>query len=177
MSISLAEFKAKLTNIVRPNRFLVYVTPPASLVADMDTDRLVFYAQSASIPDRNFNEISIKYYGMDYKLPASEVGQDLMVNFILDEGWQVRDFFENWSQLINNRADSRKGYAEDLFDGTSIEVHQIGFDGSVLAAYNYLYPFPKTVDQIELGMDNVDTHSTFQVIFSYSYWERLDVSD
>jgi hypothetical protein len=177
MSISLVEFKKNLSNIVRPNRFLVYITPPASLTEGMDTDVLKFYAQSAAIPDRNFNEIQIKYYGMEYKIPASEVGQDLMVNFILDEEWKVRDFFESWSQLINNRDNSRKGYAEDLFDGTFIEIHQLGFTGNVLAKYGFVNPFPKTVDQMELGMETVDSHSSFQVIFAYSYWERLNVGD
>jgi hypothetical protein len=124
MSVKLEEFKKQLSNIVRPNRFLVYVTPPVSMQEGRITaDALKFWAQSASIPDRTFNEIPIKYFGMEYKIPAAEVTQDLIVNFIMDEEYDVREFFETWAFLINDRRTSQKGYAQDLFDGALIGVH------------------------------------------------------
>lgn len=175
MSVKLETFKKQLTNIVRPNRFLVYVTPPTSMQEGRyNADKLKFWAQSAAIPDRTFNEINIKYFGMDYKIPAGEVTQDLMINFIMDANYNVREFFETWAFLINNRRTSQKGYAQDLFDGNLIEVHQIGFgnEEDVIAKYEYIYAFPKTVDQIELNYETVDSMETFAVTFGYSYWKR-----
>lgn len=173
MFTDLESFKNNLTNIVRPNRFLVYITLPTSISSNeelMKPETLKFYATTAVIPDRTFSEIEIKYYGMSLKIPAGEVIQDLSITFIMDEEWEVRDFFETWMQYINERETSLKGNIRDLFDGTSIIVTQIGFQNQELASYEFVNVFPKTTEQVELSMDTTDSHSTFQVTFAYSYW-------
>ena len=178
MSISLDSFKENLSNIVRPNRFLVYINPPKGLIeSNLDSNVMKFYASSAVIPDRTFNEIEIKYYGMSFKVPGGESIQDLIITFINDEEWEIRDFFEQWANRINDRQDSSKEFMENLFEETYIEVHQLGYADNILAIYKFIHPFPKTVDQIDLGMDTTDSHQTFQVTFSYSYWERLEVEE
>ena len=77
-------FRYNLKSIVRPNRFLVNVYPPKSLKDEISTEELIVYATSATIPDRAFNEIELKYYGMTYKMPAAEIIQDLIITFICD---------------------------------------------------------------------------------------------
>lgn len=176
MEAELESFKSYLTNIVRPNRFLVTITPPTVMdMEDMiDLDKLTFYASSVVIPDRTFSEIEIKYYGMSLKIPGGEIIQDLTINFLLDEGWESRDFFETWASFINDRDSNIKTTPYELFEGASIVVSQLGFKNEILAKYQFMNIFPKTVDQIELSMENVDTHSTFQVTFAYSYWEQIN---
>jgi hypothetical protein len=182
MSLDLDTFKTNLGNVVRPNRFEVIIQPPAVInISDyIDGTKLVMHVQSASIPDRSFNEIAIKFYGMEYKLPGSEVIQDLTVTFLNDSDWDIRSLFEAWTQLINDRSNGIKGYMKDLFDGVYIIVRQLGTDldsdgnATMLAGYRFRHVFPKTVDQIELSMEANDTVETFNVTFSYSYWEPED---
>lgn len=175
MSLDLNTFKYNLGNIVRPNRFLVEIQPPPMVVlSDYTTvDRLRMHVQSASIPDRSFNEISVKFYGMEMKLPGSEVIQDLSITFINDEAWGIRELFEAWSTAINDRRTSKKGNMEDLFTGSYIVVMQMDSQGNAIASYIYRHIFPKTVDQIELNMETADTIETFNVTFGYSYWEKV----
>ena len=172
---SLENFRARLSNIVRPNKFLVEVFPPSSLGFSLsDVDTLRYYAQSASIPDRNFNEIAIKFYGMEYKVPASEITQDLIVNFIADEEWKNRNLFEQWANMISGRTpnqDSIKADTDELFKDSYVVVKQLDFRNNWIAQYKYNYIWPKQVDQIELHQETFDTFETFQVTFAYSYWE------
>jgi len=176
---SIDNFIARLSNIVRPNKFLVEVVPPNILGIDGGSvESLIYHAQSASIPDRNFNEIPIKFYGMDYKIPASEITQDLNINFIVDDEWKNRELFERWANLINDRTPTQnaiKADTDELFDGSYIIVRQLNFKSEVIAAYKYEYIFPKTVDQIELNQETMDTYETFQVTFAYSYWQGINI--
>lgn len=174
--ITVEDFKSTFlkSNIVRPNRFAVYVATDLVSSDAHDINRLKFYAQSATIPDRTFNEIVIKYYGMDFKLAGGEVTQDLTISFIADSDWKNRNVFEIWTNKINNRSNSVKGYAAELFgDDTYIVVEQLGADGALIASYIFYNVFPKALDGMELNMETLDSVSTFQVTFSYSYWERL----
>lgn len=182
---SLETFKNKITNIVRPNKFLVLVTPPVIVTRGTtnglhdnigklgSAEELMFWATSAVIPDRNFNEISVKHYGMELKIPASEVLQDLVINFICDADWKLRNLFEKWTSLINNRNDNTKASIVDVFDGASITVKQLSFTNDVIATYEFMYPYPKTVDQIELNQETSDTHETCSITFGYSSWRRV----
>lgn len=172
MSVLLSDFKDQVKSVVRPNRFEVIISPPSIVLGSIDATKMRFHAQSASLPDRTFNEISIKYYGMDFKLPAGETTQDLVVSFINDAEWDLRNFFESWANAISNRKDATKAYMDDLYTGTTLQVNQLGFDGSYIAGYSFFHFFPKIVDQIELNMETTDSVETFQVTFSYSYWRR-----
>ena len=172
--VILENFKNALTDIVRPNRFLVEIVPPSSIEDAIPTDRLMYFATSASLPDRNFNEVIIKFYGMDYKIPASEVTQDLIINFIVDESWGVRSLFEAWASLINDRETTEKADIVELLDGSYVKVHQLDNTGNKLQSYEFRYAFPKTMDQIDLNQETMDGHETFQVTFSYSYWVGID---
>lgn len=175
MPITLEEFKSNLTNIVRPNRFMAYVFPPSSMQAEIPftPEWLAYHTVSAVIPDRTFNEIEVKYYGMSYKIPSSEVIQDLTVTFINTEDWNVKTFFDKWAEKVNNRQTSVKGKVEDLFEGSYVRVDQLDFKDNVIFSYKFEYVFPKTVDQIELSMDTTDSHETFSVTFAYSYVTNL----
>jgi len=163
-------FRNNLKSIVRPNRFLVNVFPPSSLTEEISTEDLKFYATSATIPDRAFNEIELKYYGMTYKMPAAEIIQDLVINFLYDEDWEVRQLFEDWAQLVNNRNDAKKGFLKDLYDECHIDVNQLDLQGNIIQTYIFKYCYPKHVDQTELNQETPDTIATFQVTFGYSYW-------
>jgi hypothetical protein len=173
---SLETFRNNISNIVRPNKFIVEVHPPKILgVNGKDIERLVYYAQSASIPDRSFSDIQIKFYSMEYKIPAGEIIQDLTVNFIVDDKWFNRSMFEAWANLMNDRTGRSSGNAiktdvDELFDAYVV-VKQLNFKNEIISDYKYVYIFPKTVGEIELHQDNFDTYETFPVTFAYSYWE------
>lgn len=183
MSIALKDFVGNITNIVRPNRFYVIIEPPTyedgSPIIDfsMSSNELMFYVQSATIPDRTFGDIELKYFGMTLKLPGNESISDLTITFINNADWNIRDFFEGWADVINNRSDSVKGYVGDLFNTSSITVYQLGYKGETIAGYQFFNIFPKVLSEMELNMDTTDSHETFQVTFDYSHFIQIEVGE
>jgi hypothetical protein len=131
-----------------------------------------FYIQSATIPDRTFGEYELKYYGMTYKVAGNEIVTDLNITVINDYKWKLRDFFENWAMMVNDRSTSKKAYLQDLYKGAKVVVQQLGNQGGGITDYTFFHVYPKTVSEIELNMETTDTHETFQVTFGYSYWEQ-----
>jgi len=94
--ITIDKFRENLGNIVRPNRFVVTITPPSILDHSVDQEILAFHSKSANIPARSIGEFEVKFYGQSIKLPGDSSYEDLTVNLINEEGWEIRDLFEGW---------------------------------------------------------------------------------
>lgn len=169
--ISLKDFKENITQMVKPNRFLVEIYPPSSYVQEYSIDILRYLTQGAKIPDRTCGEIEMKYHGMTLKLPGDYTHDDLSLTFFNYYDWTPRNFFEDWMNLIQNVGDvNQRSDASSLFDA-GITVKQIGLrEDEVLASYVFYDVFPKNLAAIELGMDNTDQVETFTVDFAYSHW-------
>ena len=170
----LETYKDNIRELARPNRFAITLLFPTAVNTPVDFSKnnplCSFLLQSASIPDRSFNEIEMKYYGMSYKFPGGEIVQDLTLSFYNDANFEMRDMFEQWANLVNNRKTSVKASLNELFSNGTLQVHQLSGNNSKVATYEFVNPYPKTVDQIELSMENYDTVETFQVVFGYSYF-------
>lgn len=173
--LSLETFKYQLLDVARPNKFFVNIFPSEVVRSKTKSTKFgkefpsKFMVQSASIPDRSFNEIEMKYYGMSYKIPAGEMIQDLTITFLNDIDWETRTFFEIWANRINSRYTNLKGTMTELSD-SKIIISQLNSKNQEVVKYTFHNVFPKILDQIELSMESNDSIETFQVTFSYSYY-------
>jgi len=170
--IKISEFKAKLSQLVRPNRFLVTLSPPAIFEHGQDLELLTFLTQGAKIPEKNIGEIEIKYHGMSLKLPGDQTHEDLTLTFYNHYGWEARDMFEDWIEVLQTTGNNNERTdAINAIDDSSIMIQQIGdVEEDILAEYTFYNVFPKSVSEIELSMDNYDSVETFTVSFAYSHW-------
>ena len=174
MSIELNEFVSNLINIVRPNRFECVIEPPVGLInSTMDSSDLRFFIHGGVIPERTFGDVSLRYLGMTLKIPGNEEIQDLNLTVIMDNDWNVRDFFESWANKIADREYNIRGKMKTLFTESYIDVRPLGLQGEALAVYRFFNVFPKMVGEVELNMDTPDTIATFQVTMAYSYWKQM----
>lgn len=170
--IKLTEFKNQLIQMVRPNRFLVKINPPSIYDHGQDLNLLVYLAQSAKIPEKNLGEIEIKYHGMSLKLPGDFSHDDLSISFFNHYGWEPRDFFEDWVEVIQEvSGDNVRSDAVSVIDDSTITIDQLGdSEDDVLASYTFYDVFPKSVQAIDLNMETTDSVQTFTVDFAYSHW-------
>jgi hypothetical protein len=182
-TMSLSDFKQNLGQVVRPNRFYVFINPPevGNLIElrDKSSDTMIFHVKSASIPSRSIGEYELKYYGYTIKLPGDVNYTDLSVTFINEGSWAIRTFFETWQDVIyhmmNDTFDGIRYDAQDLLVGSNIVIQQIGNnDEDILAEYTFYNVFPKEVGEMELNMETYDSVQEFQVTFAYSHWIRSD---
>ena len=180
MSLKLSEFRSSISDLARPNRFDVGITPPLNLFKTDSTELAMQYwaVQSATIPQRTQGEITIKYHGMELKLPGDYAKENLTVSFLNSYGWEGRNFFEKWMEwgMQDTRKTNGKAYAYDVISGSKVIVNQLGrTEKDILASYTFYDAFPTSISAIELSMANNDQIETFTVTFAYSYWENTNL--
>lgn len=171
--IKIEQFKNKLYQVVRPNRFIVAVYPPSSVDLPNEIEFLSYMAQGAKIPEKSLGEIDVKFHGMTLKLPGDYTHEDLTITFLNHYGWEPRSFFENWIeqiQLVND--DNTRIDAVDVINDASITIYQVGDNEMALGFYTFFNIYPKNISAIELSMEAVDQAETFTVDFAYSHWKQ-----
>jgi hypothetical protein len=135
-------------------------------------------AQTASIPARNQGEITIKYHGMELKLPGDYSKENLQITFLNDYQFIGRFFFESWMEFAiqsigyNN---SRTNGSATVLD-SSIVVQQLGrVDEDILGTYKFYSVFPTSISAIELDMSSDNQVEKFTVNFAYSHFENMSL--
>ena len=172
--LSLAEFRSNVSDLARPNRFEVQITPPSSFneyYTDGQFNMLSWLAESAQIPSRVQGEISMKFHGMEYKLPGDYSKENLTIGFINSYGWEGRSFFDSWMEFIQYiNDDNGRNSAYSLLSDSQIVINQLGrTKNDILASYIYYNVFPTNLSAIDLNMSENDSIEKFTVSFSYSH--------
>ena len=175
--IRLTEFKNNLIDIVKPNRFLVSIQTPKVFNHNVNLNDMRFAVQAAQIPARTSGEISIKYHGMELKLPGDSVNENLTLTFLNKSDWLPRTFYESWMNVIQNITRAGQNTRTDtnkVLDDSFLIVQQLGnVETSILAEYKFYCVFPKNISASDLNMESGDSVQSFTVEFAYSYWERI----
>lgn len=167
----------------RPSLFEVEFSDfPLGVGVSGGVDRkLTFTARAAQIPAMTVDPVEVPYFGRKIKVAGDRTFADWTITVMNDEDFKVRSMFENWSNkinaLISNRnsaGPSPEAYKVDAF------VHQYGKagrdsvnqkDGGIIRSYQFVGLFPTTIDAIALDWDNTNAIETFDVTFSYDYWQ------
>jgi len=175
--MKLDDFRKNLGNVVRPNRFIVTVTPPSAFTnkygSGYDLANLKYRVKSTEIPSRSIGEFEYKYYGLSLKLPGDTNYGDFNITFINENTWKTRSLFEDWQSLILTSMDNSKEFAINILFDSKILIEQYDAKGdTAIAAYEFFSVYPKEVGSIELSMETANTVEEFQVTFGYSHWER-----
>ena len=142
------------------------------------TDKLRFTCKAATIPPRTMGTIEVPFYGAKIKVPGDRTYPEWTVTVINDEDFLVRDWMENWANLINDAklnlrvppaGNSPSSYKCQGF------VTQYSKTGESLRRYRFDGMFPSEVGTIDLSWETTDTLEEFPVTFQYDFWEVEDV--
>lgn len=175
--LSLKEFKSRVTDLARPNRFEVEIYTPSIYNPQLyssEYNLLHWLVQNATIPSRSQGEINLPFHGMELKLPGDYSKENISLTFLNSYGWEGRRFFERWMDLhmqtvsdLNDRRD-----ALSIINDSYLKIKQMGRTASsVLATYKLFDVFPTNISEIQLDMNSTDQVETFVVTFAYSYWD------
>jgi hypothetical protein len=177
IGLSLREFRNAVSDLARPNRFEVLITPPAvyDIYTPEQLSMLSWIAETAQIPARTQGEVPIKFHGMEYKLPGDFAKENLSIGFLNTYGWEGRAFFERWMDYIQEIVGTnRRESAFSLLNDSKIRVTQLGRTrNDELARYEFYDVYPTNISNIELNMSEFDSVEKFTVEFAYSYYEAL----
>ena len=180
---TISNFKAALIGGgARPNLFEVELTTlPAGISWDADSFR--YMAKAATLPASNIANIDVPFRGRTFKIAGDRTIDPWTVTIINDEGFKLRNAFEEWTDLIA-KLDNNLGATDPSAYMVNAKVYQLGRGSSpssksntgeansVLKEYEFVDIFPTAVGAIDLSYDSTDTIEEFTVDFqvqSYSF--------
>ena len=173
---TISQFKsALLGGGARPNLFEVELTTlPGGIQWNADNFR--FMCKAANLPASNIANIDVPFRGRIFKVAGDRTIDTWTVTVINDEGFTLRDAFEQWMDQIakldtNLGATLPESYMTDatvfqLRRGSSkSSTDNTGSTNSVLAEYDFIDIFPTEISAIDLSYDSSDTIEEFTVTF------------
>jgi len=179
MAFNIDKFRAQglIFGGARPTLFRVKMEFPG--VAPGDRERASYLIRSTSLPASTVSAVPVPYFGRTIKVPGDRTFEDWSITVMNDEDFGLRDSFESWLNAINAHASNRSvgDGSPDLFK-VDLTVEQFGKSGpgddsGVIRAYKLNGAFPTSVGAISLDWDSTNTIESFDVTFSYDYWEPV----
>jgi hypothetical protein len=163
-------------NVARPTMYYVEIMPPGPALT---SNKLVsMWCHAAHTPqislstNENFIEAGVrrKYaYDIDY--------QHLVLNFYIDQNYEVKRFFDDWRAKIVPY--HRRFNYPDSYTAESLNLYLIDAAGVAVYKYEYKRVFPKTIQSVELSYTPSTGPSTFSVEFAFEdvYFTALNDTD
>ena len=173
---TISQFKSALIGGgARPNLFEVELTTlPAGIGWDADSFR--YMCKAAQLPAQNVANIDVPFRGRIFKVAGDRTIDTWTVTIINDEGFILRNAFEQWAELIA-KLDTNLGATDPSAYMTNAKVFQLGrgsttssksSEGSsnaVLKEYEFIDIWPSNVAAIDLSYDSSDAIEEFTVEF------------
>ena len=173
---TISQFKSALIGGgARPNLFEVELTTlPAGITWDSDNFR--YMCKAAALPASNIANIDVPFRGRIFKVAGDRTFDTWTVTVINDEGFRLRNAFEEWMELIS-KLSNNLGATNPAAYMTNAKVFQLGRGSSassttnagtanaVLKEYEFIDIFPTNISQIDLSYDTGDTIEEFTVEF------------
>jgi len=150
----------------RPNLYSVTMTSPQIGALP----QLQFFCKAATLPSSILGEVNVPYLGRMAKYPGDRQFEDWTIDVINDQGMSLRNAFEYWNELFNSYAGNATAYPNPRAAFGSATVAQLSRNYQVVKWYQFFDLWPENIASVQLGYDQNDTVSDFQVTFKYSYF-------
>lgn len=173
---TISQFKSALIGGgARPNLFEVEL-PNFPGDISWNADNFRFMCKAAQMPAQTIASIDVPFRGRTFKVAGDRTIDTWTVTVINDEGFILRNAFEQWSELIA-KLDNNLGATDPSAYMVNAKVFQLGRgsvassqDNSgesnvVLKEYEFIDIFPTEVSAIDLSYDSTDTIEEFTVTF------------
>jgi len=181
---TISQFKSALIGGgARPNLFEVELTTlPAGISWDANSFR--YMCKAAQLPAQNVANIDVPFRGRIFKVAGDRTIDTWTVTIINDEGFVLRNAFEEWANLIA-KLDTNLGATDPSAYMTNAKVFQLGRGAttssntsegntnSVLKEYEFVDIWPSNVAAIDLSYDSSDTIEEFTVEFQVQSFNQV----
>jgi hypothetical protein len=115
-------------------------------------------------------EVNVPYLGRMAKYPGDRQFEDWTIDIINDQNMSLRNVFEYWNELFNSYAGNSTPFPNPRGAFGSAVVTQLNRAYQPVKSYQFFDLWPDNVASVQLGYDQNDTVSDFQVVFKYSYF-------
>ena len=167
--MDISQFKGLLgAGGARPNQFRVDMTYPAVLGIKSSSQSLLI--SSAALPASNVNPCIVLYRGREVRLAGERTFDPWSITVINDTTMGMRDNFERWSNILNDRFNNGGVIIPDLYMADLL-VHQLDRNDATIRSYIIRGAFPIVVSETGLRYDLNDHVSEFSVTLVYQTFD------
>ena len=139
-----------------------------------DTDSVIMQCEIASLPGINIMTADIRNYGEASQVPYGVTYPPVELSFIVTNAFDVRGYFERWTNLVFDRETRTVGYYSQYVDTMQIFVQNKGGDDIYGIKLNECYP----VAMNSIGLNSSD-HDVMRlgVTMAYKWWTPLQTNE
>lgn len=170
--------KVKSQGLARNNRFGVLIgvpqlltrqgVNPGSIVPEM-----FMFCESATLPGMNLSSTQARTFGEYREMPYERLYDAVTLSFINDSGLNIKSFWEQWINSIQNPYTRNFEYYNDYTGQIDIFVYDaINAARYVVTLYE---AYPKTLSQSELNQSGREIIKT-SVTIQYRYWRSSAIA-
>ena len=185
------DFKSRLAGGgARPNLFEVAMTFPDNLTSsgkELAKTEVRYMVKAAELPASNIGDIPVNFRGRILHVAGDRTFDPWTITVINNTDWALRQTFEDWSNMINNRVYDF-GVTQPMEYHTNASVLQLarnnpagtGQDQTgdsnipIVSKYKFYGMWPSQVSSVALDYGSTDTIEEFQVTFQVEYWNQVD---
>lgn len=155
----------KTNALARSNRFEVILDPPHH---GSDAQRLMLFAEKASIPGIQYATTPIRTYGEVRETAYDRMFEPVTITFHVDMKMTVKKVFDDWMDSIVNPVWRHHNYMNGYIRDISILVQNM--DDHTTYEMKLHDAYPKSINSIALDTEAKDT-MRLEVTFLYKYYE------
>ena len=168
-------FRNRIKEVARPNQFQVELGFPEGLTSTVSelAEFGTFLVKGANLPASTVGTVELPYRGRVLKIAGDRTFEPWTVTVINDEGFKLRNAFEEWSDKISKLAENRSFFENATQYQTSATVRQLSRSGGDIKSYKFEGIYPVNISAIDLAWDSNDAAEEYTVEFAVQYWEPL----
>src|SRR5210317_548920 len=165
------DFKDKLAGGgARANQFKVTMPFPGYAQVGGEIEDLAFLCRAAAIPAMTVTNINVNFRGRAVKIAGDREIPNWTITVLNDTNFKLRNAFERWQNGINNMTDN-EGLTNPVDYQVDAFVDQLDRNGNTIKSYTLRGAYPNAVAEIPLNFGTNNEVETFDVTFSYQYFE------
>jgi len=159
------------SDVARPSRFNVQITPPSTLnTQGVKVSDLTFSCESTELPSITFATTEQKFGSNPIeKYPYQVQFNDITLTFIVKDTMDEKMFFDSWMDKIVPSSSYNVNYKAD-YAGT-LTVNQFSLEDKLTYSVVLHEAYPISVNQLDLDWSSDGFHK-LAVVFAYTYWEN-----
>ena len=177
-NISGAISRIQDANLAKKSRYSVSIIPNASMLqdpeyinAELDSNELVYYCESAELPGRALGTTDVRIYGPSFKMPFVSAYNEITLTLLCDLNLKQKKFLDFWMNYINPTNNFFFKY-RDTYTG-EIQIKQYSETGETTARFKLIEAYPVTINPMPTSWAEDNFHRV-QVSFTYRYWEYMN---